>query len=210
MTEFELEAAQYRVFNLTNRWPFKRPGDSKETFHADTKERQLAEQYVQKRIAWSDAHYALADWYRSSGDYDKAIREYSAVSKVVPGYYYPVMLTGDVFRAMKNDRFAELTYRRALAMQASPFIHARLGMLYYDEGNLRKTIEEFEAVFTADTSGSERVDAKARAVAHFFLGVSYGKIGELDKARMNLRSTLELDPHNEDAKRILSQLQPGS
>ncbi|HYQ86641.1 MAG TPA: hypothetical protein VES59_05300 [Bacteroidota bacterium] len=210
VTDFELEAAQYRVFNLTNRWPFKQPGDSKKTYLADTKERQLAEQYVQKRIGWSDAHYALAEWYRSNGDNGKAIHEYSAVSKVLPGYYYPVMLTGDVFRAMKNDRFAELTYRRALALQASPFIHARLGMLYYDEGNLRKTIEEFESVFTADSSGSERVDAKAQAVAHFFLGVAYGKIGDLDKARMNLRSTLELDPHNEDAKRILSQLQPGS
>jgi Flp pilus assembly protein TadD/lysophospholipase L1-like esterase len=210
VTDFELEAAQYRVFRLTNRWPFKPPGDSGETYRSDTRVRQLAAQYVQKRIGWSDAHYALADWYRSNGDNGSAIREYSAVSKVLPGYYYPVMLTGDVFRAMKNDRFAELTYRRALALQASPFIHARLGMLYFDGGDTRKAIEEFESVFTADSSGSERVDAKARAVAHYFLGVAYGKIGDLEKARMHLRSTLELDPQDEDAKKLLSQLQHGS
>src|SRR2546421_12881945 len=108
------------------------------------------------------------------------------------------MLVSDNLRAMKKARFAELTYRRELTLQSSPFIHARLGMLYYDEGNPRKTIEEFESVFAADSSGSERVDAKARAVAHFFLGVAYGKIGDLDKARINLRSTLELDPQNED------------
>jgi tetratricopeptide (TPR) repeat protein len=207
VTDFELEAAKCRTAALTNRWPFTSRPDPDREYRADTRLRQLAQQYVRKQIAWSDAHYAAADWYRSNGGNAKAVGEYYAVSKVLPGYYYPVMLTGDAYRAMKNDSLAEETYRRALALQESPFVHAHLGMLYFDRGNMPKSITEFEAVFTRQAEGPEKVDPKAEAVAYFFLGVSYGRVGNLGKARENLLAALRLDPQNEDAKRILSQIQ---
>jgi tetratricopeptide (TPR) repeat protein len=206
VTPFDLEVASYKIFRLTNRWPFKQAGEPKETYHADTKVRQLAQQYVQKQIGWSDAHYALADWYRNEGRHTEAVREYNAVSKVLPGYYFPVMMTGDIYRAMKNDSLAEATYLRAFGLQASPFIRARLGMLYFDQGKTQKSIDEFEAVILARESGSEKIDAKAGAIAYFYLGVSYGRIGNLEKARGNLQSALRLDPQNEDARKILAQL----
>ena len=206
VTPFELEVARCKVFRLTNRWPFKQPGEPKESYHPGTRVQELAQQYVLKQIGWSDAHYALAEWYRESGDTRQAVREYYAVSKVLPGYYYPVMLTGDVYRAMKNDSLAEETYHRALALQASPFVRARLGMLYFDQGKTQKSIDEFEGVIAARESGSEKVEAKAAAIAYFYLGVSYGRIGKMEKARENLQSALRLDPQNADAKRILAQL----
>jgi Tfp pilus assembly protein PilF/lysophospholipase L1-like esterase len=206
VTPFELEVARYKVFRLTNRWPFKEPLDPKETYGADTRVQQLAQQYVQKQIGWSDAHYALAEWYRANGDNMQAVREYYAVSKVLPTYYYPVMLTGDVYRAMKDDSLARQTYRRALSLQASPFVHARLGMLDFDEGKFGQCIEEFEAVIAPPPDGAEKVDTKASAIAYFYLGVSYGRTGNLEKARVNLQAALRLDPGNEDAKRILAQI----
>ncbi len=207
VTELDLEAARCRTAALTNRWPFAATPDPAREYRADTRLRQLARQYVRKQIPWSDAHYAAADWYRNAGMYADALREYYAVSKVQPGYYYPVMLTGDAYRAMKMDSLAEQTYRRALSLQKSPFVHARLGMLYFDRGNMTGSIAEFESVFSREAEGSEKVDPKAEAIAYFFLGVSYGKIGNLGKARENLQAALRLDPHNEDAKRILAQIQ---
>lgn len=206
VTEFELEAAQYRIQQLTSGWPFTNESSPKPRYQPQNKIQEIAVAYARKRIAWSQAHYELADWYAKDGKYEKALREFFAVSKVIPYYYYPVMRMGDMYRLMEKSDLAEQTYRRALGLQNSPFVRVRLGMLYYDVGKTEQAIDEFEITFVAEQAGSEKMSTKERSTARYLLAVAYGKHGNLQKAKENLQLALEIDPQNDEARKLLTQL----
>ena len=205
-TDFDIEVARYRIAHLTAGWPFHRATGSNSEHHPQNKIQELAVRYAGKKIAWSQARYDLADWYKLQGEFRKAFREYFAVSKITPYYYYPSMLMGDMYRMLKEDSTAESTYRQALSLEESPFIHVRLGMMYFEQGKTDKAIREFEETLAADAIGSEKMDVRSRSTAYYFLGLGYGKGGNIEKARAQFRLALQIDPNNEDAKKMLAKI----
>jgi len=206
VTDFDMEVARYRISRLTSGWPFHPVAGSKSEYHPENKIQELAVRYARKQIAWSQARYDLADWYARQGEFRKALGEYYAVSKITPYYYYPSMLMGDMYRMLKEDSTAESIYRKALAMQESPFIHVRLGMMYFEQEKTDKAIREFEETLAADANGSEKMDVRSRSTAYYFLGLAYGKSGNIGKARTHLQLALQVDPKNEDAKKMLAKI----
>lgn len=206
VTDFDIEVARYRISHLTSGWPFHpTPGPTNE-YHPENKVQELAVRYAGKQIAWSQARYDLADWYARQGEFRKALREYFAVSKIIPYYYYPPMLMGDMYRMLKEDSTAESFYRKALALQESPFIHVRLGMMYFEQEKADKAIREFEETLASDANVSEKMDVRARSTAYYFLGLAYGKSGNIENARTQFQLALQVDPKNEDAKRMLAKI----
>jgi len=205
VTEFDLEAANYRISQLTNGWPFQHVSSAEGDYVPKNKVQELAVQYVRKKIAWSQARYDLANWYTKQGKYDKALREYYAVSKVIPYYYYPFMMMGDMYRLQGKDSAAEDQYGKALAVQQSPFVHVRLGMMYFEQRKTEQSIHEFEETIASE--GTENMDVHARSTARYFLGAAYGKSGDIQKAKMYLQLAVQIDPQNGDAKKMLSQIQ---
>ncbi len=206
VTAFDLEAGRYRIRELTKSWPFKHDSTSLDEPPPQNFVQEQAIRYIHKQIAWSQAHYDIADWYKRRGEYDSALAEYRAVSKVIPYSYYPFMQIGDVYRLMNRPEDAQKTYRHALSVQPSPFVHVRLGMLYFEGNRNGEAIGEFEATVAAEKEGAENLDTKARSMARFFLGAAYGKSGNLQRAKVNLRTALQLDPQNADAKKMLEQI----
>jgi tetratricopeptide (TPR) repeat protein len=204
VTGFDLETARYRIFELTNSWPFRQAGERPKTFAAATHIETLAVTYVHKGIAWSQAHYDLAGWYQQKGEYESARREYFAVAKVVPYSYYPFMMIGDMYRLMEQPAEAESTYSLALTKQQSPFVHVRLGMLYFDQEKIAPAIEQFEASVRQEPESKDVMDAKARSMVQFFLGAAYGKSGNIDKAKAHLQTAIRIDPENAQAKAMLA------
>ncbi len=206
VTEFDLEVAKFRIFQLTSGWPFKQASEPKTAYVPENKAQELAVRYARKNLTWSQARYDLADWYTKHGSYEKALREYFAVSKVIPYYYYPLMMMGDMYRLMDKSELAEKTYKKASALQQSPFIHVRLGMLYFEQGKTSDAIEEFEVTLLQEAKGNEKMDARAHSTARYFLGVAYGKKGDFERAKSKLRLALQIDPRNDEAKKMLDQI----
>jgi Tfp pilus assembly protein PilF len=167
---------------------------------------ELAAAYAKKRLPWSQAHYAAADWYSRDGDYEAARREYYAVSKVAPYSYYPFMMMGDMDRLLEQPARAESLYRLALAKENSPFVHVRLGMLFFDLGRGNEAVRQFEETFAAEERSAEKLDTKARSMARFFLGAAYGRTGDLENAKANLRLAVAIDPQNLEAKTMLGRI----
>ncbi len=206
VTAFDLEAGRYRIRELTNSWPFKHDSTSLDEPPPQNFVLELAVRYVHKQIAWSQAHYDIADWYKRREQYDSALTEYRAVSKVIPYSYYPFMQMGDVYRLLNQPEAAEKIYQHALSVQGSPFVHVRLGMLYFEEERNADAINQFEQTLASEKQGSELLDTRARSMARFFLGAAYGKSGNLQLAKLNLETALKLDPQNMDAKKMLAQI----
>jgi tetratricopeptide (TPR) repeat protein len=167
---------------------------------------KTAYRYVHKQIAWSQAHYDCADWYKSRGRYDSALTEYRAVAKVIPYSYVPHMYVGDMYRLMNQPDSAVNAYARAFQAQNSPFVHVRLGMLYFERENIGKAIAEFETTLSPAGTDGEPLDVKASSMARFFLGAAYGKSGNIALAKSNLQTALQLNPNNMEAKKMLDQL----
>ena len=209
VTDFDREVANYRIFELTNGWPFQSPRSPATQYEPTSRTQELAIAYVNKKIAWSQARYDLATWYTAKGSYNLAAREYYAVAKVIPYYYLPSIRMGDMYRLMNQDSLAEIHYRHALSLQNSPFVHVRLGMLYFDLGKIDKSIDHFEKTLAIDQSGTERLDTKGRSSARYLLGVAYGKRGDIRKAEENLRLALNVDPMNSEARELLARMQKG-
>lgn len=206
VTEFDREVAKFRIFQLMSGWPFTHDNKGKREYLTQNKIQELAVAYAKKRLAWSQARYDLAEWYIQHKAYQQALREFFAVSKVQPFYYYPLMRMGDMYRVMDKSDVSEGMYKQAMSLQNSPYVHVRLGMLYFDEGKIADAIREFEETIEVEGKGSETMNARDRSSARYLLAVAYGKSGDVAKAKAALQAAVSIDPRNEEARKLLSQL----
>ncbi len=206
VTDLDLLAGAYRIQSLTSRWPFTASDEPAPFPPPANMVEETALRFVRKQIRWSDAHYSLGDRFRAQHDYPDALREYRAVAKAQPYYYYPLMLIGDVYRAMNDDTTAYEFYERGLTRQNSPFLHVRLGTMLYERNRLDDAIREFHLVFASEESEGEQLQRRDRALAYYFLGVTFGKKGDLAQARSNLRMAGQIDPQNPEIRTMLKQL----
>jgi tetratricopeptide (TPR) repeat protein len=206
VTEFDLTVARYRVSQLTKGWPFHYTDSLSERRAPQLPIQQLAEAYVHKRIPWSQARFDLASFYLKEQRYDDAIGEYTAVTKVIPLYYYPWLSIGDVYQIQGKTENAEGSYRKALSLEDSPFVHVRLGMLYFEKDNVEKAIQEFELTLRSELQSKEKMKQNELSMLRYFLGASYGRRGDLQNAKRNLQIALQINPDNIDAKKLLNQI----
>jgi tetratricopeptide (TPR) repeat protein len=166
----------------------------------------VADDYVNKRIAWSSAHMKIAEWYKSREEYGQALSEYFAISKVAWYSYQPLMEMGDIERLMERPHAAESLYQKAAGLDPNPFVHVRLGMLYYDMNSLQKSIDAFEEAFRVEVRAREGFKTSDKSMARYFLAVAYGKQGNIPKAKSNLEMAVQIDPKNQEAQALLSKL----
>jgi tetratricopeptide (TPR) repeat protein len=206
VTDLTIESANIRIHSLVNRWPFKPAGVKSPDYVPVTQIQKIALDYVTKKIPWSSAHMNLAEWYKSRNEYEKARNEYYAISKVAWYSYQPYMNMGDMERLLNHPFTAESLYKRAIEIEANPFIHVRLGMLYYDMDSLQKSIFEFEEGFRSELSAKEQFKPSDRSMARYFLAVAYGKSGNVARAKDNIDIALRIDPNNEEARKLLLKI----
>jgi tetratricopeptide (TPR) repeat protein len=76
----------------------------------------------------------------------------------------------------------------------------QLGVAYYQKGNYQKAKEELERaiLITPDYAN-----------ALYFLGLTYDQLGEKEKAMEKFKRVSELNPENEEVKKIISNLEAG-
>ncbi len=211
VTEFDLEIGERKIERLVSRWPF-RPGQIKaNTFFApDQKVKTLVDEYQSKRISWNDAHYQLAEFYQSQREYEKAIREYRAVAKVIPENDSPYSRMADLLIQLGQYEQAALLLQEAVAWnERSPFLHAKFGLIRFLQKDFRSAGEHFQKALALN-QGRWLLPANDLSSANYYLALSEIQIGSYEPAKLHLEETLRQNPQHQEAGRLLNLLRQGA
>lgn len=111
---------------------------------------------------------------------------------------YELFQRGSRMLADRHPGAAAVLLERALALEpGKASILEALGQAYFNQGDHRRAAERFGAIVETDPLAH---------YAHFGLGLSRARLGELHDARRHLRMAVFLKPDNESYQRALSRL----
>lgn len=211
VTEFDLEIGGRKIDRLTSRWPFRlgQFPDDREKISTPPIVRQVVEDYQSNKIAWNTAHFHLAEYYQRQGQFDKAIREYRAVIKIVPDNDSPYARIADLLIQQKKYADAATSLYSAVAVNnASPFLHAKLGLVNFLQYDFNAAAEYFQRAVQIN-QGRPVLPTNDLASAHYYLALSQIQIGKLQPAQTNLAEVLRYQPQHSEASRLLELLKKG-
>ena len=111
---------------------------------------------------------------------------------------YELFQRGSRMLADRHPGAAAVLLERALALEpGKASILEALGQAYFNQGDHLRAAERFEASVDADPLAH---------YAHFGLGLSRARLGDVQAARRHLRMAVFLKPDNESYQRALSRL----
>jgi len=111
---------------------------------------------------------------------------------------YELFQRGSRMLADRHPGAAAVLLERALALEpGKASILEALGQAYFNQGDHLRAAERFEAIVDADPLAH---------YAHFGLGLSRARLGDVPAARRHLRMAVFLKPDNESYQRALSRL----
>ena len=111
---------------------------------------------------------------------------------------YELFQRGSQMLADRHPGAAAVLLERALALEpGKASILEALGQAYFNQGDHERAAERFGAIVDADPLAH---------YAHFGLGLSRARLGDVLAARRHLRMAVFLKPDNESYQRALSRL----
>ena len=111
---------------------------------------------------------------------------------------YELFRRGSQMLADRHPGAAAVLLERALALEpGKASILEALGQAYFNQGDHAAAAERFAAIVDADPVAH---------YAHFGLGLSKARLGEMTSARRHLRMAVLLKPENEAYQRALDRL----
>jgi len=210
VTEFDLEVGEKKIERLISRWPF-RPGQFRTSafFVADKKVKSLVDNYQSKKISWNEAHNQVAKFYQNQGEFDRAIREYRAVIKVIPESDSPYARIADLL-IQKNqyDRAGQILQDGLAWNDRSPFLYAKSGLVKFLQRDFRSAAEHFQKALALN-QGRWLLPANDLSSANYYLALSEIQIGSYEPAKLHLEETLRQNPQHSEAGRLLTLLRQG-
>jgi tetratricopeptide (TPR) repeat protein len=115
---------------------------------------------------------------------------------------YDLFRRGSQMLAERHPGAAAVLLERALALEpGKASILEALGQAYFNVGAHELAAERFGAIVDADPIAH---------YAHFGLGLSRARLGDLRLARRHLRMAVLLQPDNEAYQRALARLDPAA
>jgi tetratricopeptide (TPR) repeat protein len=149
----------------------------------------------------SAAYRMLANVYFVSGNFDKALAEYSALNQAHPA---DLQVKKDFIQLLlQRGQFVEANRLDAEVLKANPNDNDALvyrSQSQISNGHANDAIAALETVIKNDPGNGE---------AHFVLGIGYEKLGNIERAESEWRDAVRLRPDWLDAVRALAGLAMG-
>jgi tetratricopeptide (TPR) repeat protein len=143
------------------------------------------------------AHNALGKCYTDMGRSDEATREFRAAFDNAPRWAYPHFNLAITYVQARRYREAEQEYKSAITLGPNyAYLYINRGALYLEQLHRQDDAEKDfrKAAELGDPQG------------YTWLGLLYGKRGDLRLAETNFRKAMELAPNNVLARVDLAQL----
>lgn len=197
-----------KIEKLTSGWPYTQKVTM--PIEADSQTKNMVEllvsQYYNKQISWNEAHNRMAAFYTENKMYPQAINEYLAVGKVVPENFFPHFKIGNIYFMQNNMSEAEKWFTLAKELNnQTPFISAKLGMVYMVKKEYPKAIGEFQRALELENQ-QNRLSDNEKILAHYYLAVSYVSMNQREKAKIELEQVLKMNPNHREARHLLELL----
>jgi tetratricopeptide (TPR) repeat protein len=151
-------------------------------------------------------HFSIGDCYREKGDYDKALEEYN---KVLEGAQKDE-LKGKEMTAKALASVGECHLRKGdlenaqkffkQSIEISPdneFLAYNIGEINFSNQNIDEAIYYFELATRIKPSWG---------IPYLKLGYSYLNKGDFEKAKLNLKKFLEIDPNSPEAPNVKNMI----
>ena len=207
VSAFDSALGTIKVRLIVSRPPFTR-GRAPQPFIPTDSVQAIVYAYVRHRIAWSDARYALADYYARRARFALARRECQAVWRVIPYSFQPLLKAADYFADEGDTGGARVAYERCIAIQDNPFARMKLGLQLLQGNHADGAAQQFESGFSVDGKSAGTLSADGAASGRYLLGVAYARLGRYGEARQNLQRALAIRPNMREARDVLAQIPP--
>jgi tetratricopeptide (TPR) repeat protein len=205
VTSFDEAVGRIRIAYLTGQWPF-RAGEAQPAHFTVNRVDSIALRYVQKKISWQEARYEVAAYYQSRRQFEEARREAYAVSRIIPYSYEPILRIADYYLMEGKKDQASRMYLKSITVEDTPYARAKLGLVLLEQGEYEKAIENLQTAFLLHDGGRHTLPTAVVASNHYWLGYAYSQIGQVEKARNELRETLRANPDHAAARALLIRL----
>ncbi|MGH7490989.1 MAG: hypothetical protein ACREOO_01205 [bacterium] len=204
VTELDWDIGLLKIFEMTHRWPFAEKPVTLAQYrpYGDSLTAAMAKEYLFVNNVWSRAHYKLAEEYLRRKDFERARREYLAVSVFVPEDPYPYQ------QVAKTYELEQAWGKREIFLKKTLLLTDQKGMMLYQiamaQWQQQKLAEACQSMTNAlnypDLNRTERQNAR------FYLAGFYADVKNFEMTKRILIGLLQEDPGFQPARIFLQQL----
>lgn len=200
MTDLDMWCAKRRTDLLTSGWPFKPQTSTPKQINTTDPLAEIGERVVTGKISWEEGHVAAADYYKASGQTEKAVREYRTLINQFPFNVSAFLLLGQLY--MKEARLddAREVFVRSLAVERTYYAYRSIGGILLEKGKPLEAAGYLDKAFGMGQSPNDRLEAG------YLLAVAYHRTGNAIQARSVLQQVLKINPQFKPALILLRRI----
>jgi lysophospholipase L1-like esterase len=205
VTELDWDIGLLKIFEMTHRWPFAEKAVTFKDYRprGDSLTAAIAKEYLFVNNVWSRAHYKLAEEYLRRKDFERARREYLAVSVFAPEDPYPYQQVAKTYELeqawSKREAFLKKTL---LFTDQKGMVLYQIAMAQWQQKKLDEACQSMtNALNYPDLNHAERQNAR------FYLAGFYADAKNFEMAKSTLIGLLQEDPSFQPARIFLQKLQ---
>jgi tetratricopeptide (TPR) repeat protein len=206
VTDLDWEIGLLKIFEMTHRWPFAEKPVKLDDYkpYGDPVAAAIAKAYLLVDNVWSRAHYKMAEEYLRRKDYERARREYLAVSVFAPDDPYPYQQVAKTYEIEGAwDKREEFLIKTLPLTDQKGMILYQIAIAQWQQKKLVAACESMrQAINYPDLNRAQKQNAR------FYLAGFYADAYDFASARQILIALLQEDPSFHPARIFLQKLGP--
>jgi tetratricopeptide (TPR) repeat protein len=209
VTDLDVAIGNLKMARLVQRWPFRAEQfvEGVPAAKSDSVVTRFADDYINRRITWEEAHYRLAEHYTRRGNYERAEKEYRGVTKVMLDNYYPHFCLANLYFSQNRYAEAEAALQEALKRNTrSAAVHAKLGLLKLMQRDFGAARDQFQKALSNNRETHELTDSGIGS-ANYYLALACLQTGSRDEALLALQETLQWQPDHSEARKLIKLIE---
>ena len=204
VTDLDWNIGLMKAYKLVHRWPFPERPVNYDQYppYGDPQSVRVAYDYLFNHHDWMKAHYDMADLYLQQEKWEKARREYHAVSLLLPENPDPYSLIARTYKAQQQWALCAEYYQKALQFRPnSGMLLYQLALAQWELPSRSAALANMEkAAYARDFTEQEQANA------HYYLAGFLVESGRVGEARTALENLLARYPSFQPARQLLQQL----
>lgn len=204
VSDLDWDIGLLKIFKMVHRFPFPEQPVTYPDYqpHGDTEAGQVALDYLFKENIWSRAKYKMAGIYLKKKAFEKARREYLAVSLYTPDDPYPLLQVAKTYELTGDWSAREHYLKKVLPLSKNRgLLYYHIALAQWQQHRLQAAIGSMNKALTFPD-----LNRASRQNARFYLAGFYADTKNLRQAVTILRNMLQEDPSFQPARAFLQRL----